>query len=99
MRPIAAVLAMGLLSCSSAAADEASDKACVVAATSRHEATRGAIKATRILDFPPVAGFKDDKTSRKVEIDANSGSQHVTYIYVCINEPGKESVIQLMGIR
>jgi hypothetical protein len=99
MKTTPVVLAIVLLACFAAEADEASDSSCVSAAVSRLPATPGAtVTKSRVSEPARMAGVPEDKFARKVEIHVHSESRDAIYIFMCSTEPGKESALRLMGI-
>jgi hypothetical protein len=99
MKTMPAVLAIVLLACSCAKADEAADSSCVSIAVSRLPPTPGGtITKTLVSDPAQIVGVPEDRFARKVEIDVHSESRDAIYIFICRNEPGKESVLRLIGI-
>src|SRR5258708_35562789 len=99
MKTAPVVLAIVLLACFAAEADEVTDASCVSAAVSRLPATLGAtVTELRVSEPPRVSGVPDDKFARKVEIHVRTESRAAIYVFICSTEPGKESVLRLIGI-
>jgi hypothetical protein len=99
MKTTPVVLAIVLLACFAAEADEATDASCVAVAVSRLPATPGAtVTESRVSEPSRVPGIPEDKFARKVEIHVRSESRAAIYVFICSTEPGKESALRLIGI-
>jgi hypothetical protein len=99
MKTTPVVLAIVLLACFAADADEATDASCVAVAVSRLPATPGAtVTESRVSEPSRVPGIPQDIFARKVEIHVRSESRVAIYVFICSTEPGKESVLRWIGI-
>lgn len=99
MKTAPAVLAVALLGCFPAEADEASDRSCVSIAVSRLPPISGSTIARSLVSDPAqIVGVPEDKFTRKVELDVHSETLDATYMFICRNEPGRETVLRLIGI-